>query len=628
MKLTSNWLYLFIILCITSFSGCNSLSPLTKAENARPVEAKNTKENKKNTVVNEKSAGVLPNSAKEAVGPLEIDSKQVSSQTNNVAVKQKTADNNEAVEPTDQELIDSALLYYETSNDFLEQGDQDNALNALDKAYSYLLKVDGTDNPELLQQREDTRLSISKRIIEVYSSGRPTAANGNHNAIPLDMNSYVQREIESFKNGERKFFLDAYARSGKYRPAIVKALKEAGLPAELSWLPLIESGFKNTAFSSARALGMWQFIASTGYRYGLKRDTWIDERMDPAKATAAAIGYLSDLHLMFGDWTTVLAAYNCGERRVQNEIDKQKIGYLDNFWDLYQRLPNETVRYVPRFLAVLHIINDPAAYGLELPELEDEVQYEEVTIDKQLSLATIAKSIDVDNDILKVLNPELRQDATPKTAYDLKLPVGKGEVLLANLSDIPATTYVAVPEKSTYASKTYHTVRSGDTLSTIAKKYKTSVKAIMSANGIKNQKALKVGARLKISTRKKVIIAEASPPSSDSAKSGAGVTKYVVKKGDSLYNIAKRNNTTVHSLTVLNGLSDINLSVGQELIISPGVSTASKDTETQKYTVRKGDYPAVIAKKYNMDLYDFLKINGLTPGSTIFPGQEVQVAVE
>jgi membrane-bound lytic murein transglycosylase D len=200
------------------------------------------------------------------------------------------------------------------------------------------------------------------------------------------MNRHVQKAIDLFTTGrEKEWFLKVYARSGKYRPAIVRELKEAGLPEELSWLPLIESGFSTVAISSARALGMWQFIASTGYKYGLNRDAWIDERMNPEKATKAAIAYLTELHQIFGEWTTALAAYNCGEARVLKEISTQKINYMDNFWDLYEKLPSETAFYVPKFLAVLHIVNNPSAYGIELPPLEKEIEYDKVNINKQFS---------------------------------------------------------------------------------------------------------------------------------------------------------------------------------------------------------------------------------------------------
>src|SRR3970282_2182076 len=163
---------------------------------------------------------------------------------------------------------------------------------------------------------------------------------------------------------------------------MIKAFHEAGIPEEISWLPLIESGFKVRALSRSRALGLWQFIPSTGYKFGLKRNTWIAERLDPAKSTAAAIAYLKELHQIFGDWATVLAAYNCGEGNVLRAIRGQKTDYLDNFWDLYGRLPRETARYLLRFLTVLTVLKDPSKYGFTLDELDTPVPYELVSIDK------------------------------------------------------------------------------------------------------------------------------------------------------------------------------------------------------------------------------------------------------
>jgi membrane-bound lytic murein transglycosylase D len=331
----------------------------------------------------------------------------------------------EIPEITPQRVLDSALEYCQASNELWEHGDLEGAIDALDTAYSLLLEVNTEEDPELLQQKEDIRFTISKRIIEAYAS-RLTTAQGNYNAIPLTMNSHVEKALASFQGRERDFFLGAYRRSGKYRPAIVKALNDAGLPEELSWLPLIESGFKVRALSRARALGLWQFIASTGYKFGLKRDHWVDERMDPEKSTNAAIAYLKELHQMFGDWTTVLAAYNCGEWGVLRRIRSQRINYLDNFWDLYELLPRETASYVPRFLAVLHILQDPEAYGFDLPPLEEPLEMEAVAINKQVHLKTIAERLEVDYDTLKELNSELRHNSTPPSAYTLRVPPGKG----------------------------------------------------------------------------------------------------------------------------------------------------------------------------------------------------------
>ena len=523
---------------------------------------------------------------------------------------------NTASYSTAQELIDAALAYCQASNDFWQQGELDNAIDALDKAYSLVLQLEGAD-PETLQEKEDLRITISKRIIEVYSS-RFTVANGTHKAIPLVTNSYVENAIASFKGKEKDFFLDAYARSGRYRPGIVRALNEAGLPEELSWLPLIESGFKVKALSKARALGIWQFIASTGYKYGLNRDTYVDERMDPEKSTKAAISYLTELHMIFGDWITALAAYNCGEMRVLKLINSQKINYLDNFWDLYQRLPSETASYVPRFLAVLHILNNPQEHGFALPPLEDELEYENVTINKQVHLKTIAERLGINVNNLEDMNPELRQGVTPKTAYSLKVIKGNGELLLSELDNIP----VYRPPVVTHVE---HRVRSGETLSVIAEKYRTSIKAIMDMNGLKSKDYLKVGWKLKIPTGRGYSSSEISPSSyTETAKNP---TEYIVKEGDSLWKIANRHNTTVNAIKEINGLKGSSLQVGQMLKLSPGI-TASRSFNTREYIVQEGDSPYLIAKRNQMDLYDFLNLNDLTPQSTIFPGQKVQIVAE
>ena len=462
-------------------------------------------------------------------------------------------------EKSDQEMLDSALESCETANYFWERGELDNALNSLDQAYSLILKVSPDDEPEILQQREDLRFTISKRIIEVYTS-RFTVANGYKTPIPLVMNTHVERALELYKGKDRQFFLDAYRRSGRYLPAIVRALKETGLPEELSWLPLIESGFKIRALSKARALGLWQFIASTGYKYGLVRDQWVDERMDFMKSTHAAIAYLKELHQIFGDWATVLAAYNCGEGRVLKCIQTQRINYLDNFWDLYARLPHETVFYVPKFMAVLHILNDPEAYGFDLPPLEEEPETEEVFIDKQVHLKVVAKHLGVPYGCLQDLNPALRRSCTPDRPYALRVPKGKGQVLLAALEDMP----VYRPPVPAYVM---HKVRKGDCLSLIARRYRTSVRAIMEFNGLKRSGYIKVGWRLKIPTRGAYSLDSKQPSPAPLHEVHGKTVEYVVRKGDSLWKIANRFATTTGAIQSLNQLHSTRLYIGQILLI-------------------------------------------------------------
>ncbi len=173
---------------------------------------------------------------------------------------------------------------------------------------------------------------------------------------------------------------------------------------------------------------MWQFIPSTGYKFGLTRDTYIDERMDPVKATAAAIAYLKELHHMFGDWMTVLAAYNCGEGRVLRTINSQNVNYLDNFWDLYEKLPRETARYVPRFLATLHIMKNKALYGLDSVKLDPPITYTVAPVARRSHLKNYASVIGVSEETLKLLNPELRKAITPSTTYNLKVPSDKKQL--------------------------------------------------------------------------------------------------------------------------------------------------------------------------------------------------------
>jgi membrane-bound lytic murein transglycosylase D len=515
-----------------------------------------------------------------------------------------------------QSRIDSAMGFYQASNEFWEQGELDSALEALDKSYALILEIEADGDSDVYQQKEDLRITIARRIVEVYAS-RVRVVNGDL-AIPLVMNEYIERQIKRFQGAERNFFIKAYIRSGRYRPMILAALKAEGLPQELSWLPLIESGFKVRALSPARALGMWQFIPSTGYKFGLHRSTWIDERMDPEKSTRAAIAYLQELHGLFGDWTTALAAYNCGEGRVLRTISNQKVQYLDDFWDLYTRLPGETAAYVPRFIAVLHIINDPAKYGFELPPVEKPASFEKVTINRQLQIKTIAANIGHSPDELRLLNPELREDVTPVGPYDLKVPIGTVEVLLAKLNDIPV--YIA-PVKRMVT----HRVRSGDTLSGIAVRYRSSVSAIKAENNLRSADRLRVGMRLRVPSRYRMDTPSRGSVTSKSLQDG--LQDYTVQKGDSLWLIARRSNTTTKTIQSVNNLTSTRLSIGQVLRI-PRAQTHERDIKTTNYFVQKGDSPYLIAERYKMSLAEFLQINNLTSTCTIFPGQTVQVAVQ
>lgn len=532
---------------------------------------------------------------------------------NNLEKRERRAKLNRKL--SNQKLLDMALDLCQSANELWNRGEIDSALDTLDQAYSLIIEIESND-PDIIQQRDDLRITIARRIVEIYSS-KFTTATGNGKEIPLVMNRYVKQAIRIFQTKERKFFIDAYRRSGRYRPMILKELKKAGLPSELSWLPLIESGFNVRALSRARALGLWQFIASTGYKFGLKRTTWVDERMDPEKSTKAAIAYLKELHQIFGDWTTALAAYNCGEERVLRCIRSQKINYLDDFWDLYSLLPQETAFYVPKFLAVLHIVTNPEKYGFKLPPEDDPVDVDRITVNKQLHLRTIAKYINVPYNTLKELNPELRHNCTPPNEpYQLKVPHGKGELLLAKLKDIPEW-HPNIP----YYVK--HRVRKGESLYILARKYNTSVRAIMRINRLKNSRFIRTGWILKIPVGRKKVYRTTTAKHIIYDRKGL---RYKVKRGDSLWKIARRFGVTIREIMLINKMKNPTLRIGQIIYIPSNlVRILRKDIKLKSYRVEKGDTPYEIAKRFGMKLSLFLKINNLTKNSLIFPGQVVMV---
>lgn len=514
-------------------------------------------------------------------------------------------------------FIDTALELCETAQEFWQKGELENALDALDQAYELITQIDTYDDPFLIQQKDDLRFMISKRILEIYAS-RNIVVNGNYNEIPLTINEHVQKEIDRFTTGrERKFFIDSYKRSGLYRPMILEALKNAGLPEELSWLPLIESGFKVNALSSARALGLWQFIPSTGYKFGLKRDYYVDERLDFEKSTMAAIAYMKELHQIFGDWSTVLAAYNCGEGRVLRVIRTQNVNYLDNFWDLYKRLPRETARYVPRFLATLHVINNLEKYGMNTIETYEPLDYETVKLTREAHLSAVAQTMNISEKNLKSLNPELRNNMLPGEEYTLRVPIGKSQVLMAKIDEIPAYSAQPAVRQGGTATLRHHKVRRGENISLIAKRYGVSIQAITNANRLNRNYLIVTGQTLKIPVAGSTVAR-----SKHKTSSSKQIINHAVRAGDSLWVLARRYGTTTKKIQELNGLRGSKLYIGQVLKID---SSSHSTHSRSKYRVTRGDTPFSIAKRHNISVRRFLELNNLHTNSKIYPGQSFYI---
>jgi membrane-bound lytic murein transglycosylase D len=544
-----------------------------------------------------------------------------------------------------QDKMEKALDLLEVADKLWENGDIENTLNTLDEAYALL--IEGNGDMAIAQEKDDLRLLIARRILAVYSS-KKTVLNGKNSEIPLIMNADVEKEISSFQGVERDNFIAAYQRSGMYRPAIVRALKKAGIPEEFFWLPLVESFFKINAYSRARALGLWQFIPSTGYKFGLSRDEWVDERMDVQKSTQAAIAYLKELHNMFGDWLTVLAAYNCGEGRVLRVMSRQNINYLDSFWDLYRQLPNETARYVPRLLATLHIVNNPQKYGFDLSTIEKPINFETVKVNKIMKLSDIAEKTGASEVDLNVLNSELRHKMTPNHEYDLKLPKEYLEKFNLVVNEIPESEKPRLLSVRTVFLK--HRVRKGETIASIARKYDVSDAVIISYNKLSSKKKLVQGAKLKIpiTREKNYAVGNGSRQKNDSRKI-ASSGRYKVKKGETLSMIARRFSVSPAQIKKLNKLKADKICIGQTLKLPQNEAETDAEDQTDKdvkkpakkskihksvlstndldklgtnkYIVTKNDSLHSIATKNNMNVARLLELNKISIDEKLVPGQ-------
>ncbi len=305
--------------------------------------------------------------------------------------------------------------------------------------------------------------------------------------VPIEMNPRVEAYIEHLTTKRRDEITAALERSGRYLPMMRQIFAEKGLPLDLVNLAYIESSFKLYAYSRARASGIWQFIKSTARKYGLKANWWVDERRDPVKATAAAADYLSNLYSLFQSWPLAIAAYNSGEGKVLRAIRRQK---TKNFWKL--KLPRETRFYVPAFMAMTIITKDPEKYGFA-PPLEQPWEVDQVPLPQSMDLRLLAKAAGVSTKELKELNPELRRLATPpEKGYLLNLPTGTEATFLDALAELPQTRRFVWRQ---------HRIRRGETLSTIARRYRTTVATLMQMNRLDDPHRIRAGTWITVPVR-------------------------------------------------------------------------------------------------------------------------------
>jgi membrane-bound lytic murein transglycosylase D len=390
--------------------------------------------------------------------------------------------------------------------------------------------------------------------------------------LPLMINDYVAGYINYFSTRGRGVFEGAWARSGRYRDMILRIFREEGVPQDLIYMAQAESGFKPMALSKARARGMWQFMASRGVGYGLRRTLWVDDRQDPEKATRAAARHLKDLYNQFGDWYLAMAAYNSGPGNVQQAV--KRTGYAD-FWELYKRnvLPGETKNYVPIILAMTIMSKNPVQYGLDAVQPDPPLKYDVVKVDYPVDLRLVAECVDAPLDALVNLNPSLLRRTTPKDQpFDLRLPEGTKSQY--------ETAIAAIPTEKRVVWR-YYKVGQGDTLAGVARKYHTTERAIAQANDLQGTE-LAAGDKLVI-------------PVNGAGTNGKIVysrypTRYKTHTGDTVLTVAEDFGVPPDRLRRWNRLKGNDLRRGKVLIVykplAPG--EADKSSARRRKTTRKG----------------------------------------
>lgn len=430
--------------------------------------------------------------------------------------------------------------------------------------------------------------------------------------MPIEWNERVENSIIYFQTVARQACETYLRRSGRYKGLMQRILREKGLPEDLVWLCLVESGFNPKAYSYARASGPWQFIASTGRKYGLKRNWWYDERRDFVKSTYAACDYLTFLYDKFKSWPLALAAYNGGEGRVGRAIKKCK---TNDFWKL--KLNRQTWKYVPLYMAATIIAKDPERYGFEV-EYDDPIRFDLVKVNQPVDLKKVAKSLGTSAAVLKELNPELRRGVTPPNypGYKLRIPAGTKKVFAQKFKGYDAKTSGLFVE---------HKVKKGQTLSHLSHRYGVPISAIMELNALTNRHRLSIGQRLIIPANKGAVAQKSSSSSSPKkTKKTSSTGTYMVKRGDTLGRLAAKFGTTTDKIKRLNGLRNPHrIYPGQKLKV-PGTSVNSSGL-FKDHVVKKGENLSYLAKKYGVSVSALMTANNLSSIHVLKIGQRLLI---
>ncbi|MFZ0307248.1 MAG: transglycosylase SLT domain-containing protein [Candidatus Sulfotelmatobacter sp.] len=492
------------------------------------------------------------------------------------------------------DLITKVETDFQAGLDAYQAGQTDAAKQDFDRAFNALLEsnldirsdnrlekefdriVEGVNHLDLGNLASDSEAQKSEPAPIDETNGITPAADPNvkakaqaeikstHSDLPLMMTDQVAGYISYFSSRGRGSFEHAFARSGRYHDMMVSILKEEGVPQDLIYLAQAESGFQPLAVSRAGARGIWQFMGSRGRGYGLQRSLWVDDRQDPEKSTRAAARHLKDLYKQFGDWYLAMAAYNSGPGTVQAAV--RRTGYAD-FWELYRRnvLPKETRNYVPIILAVTIMTKNLSQYGFDDVSMDEPTAFDTVTVNYPVDLRLVADCVDATPAQLQQLNPSLLRLSTPKEGtFELHLPVGTKEQYQTAIAAIPAGMRLWWR---------YPTVHSSDTLASLARNYHTTTKSIVEANHLD-------GMELQADAKVIIPVAPGKHPLSDTATYARRITRYKVRKGDTVQTVAENFGVPALMVRRWNGLRGDSLRGRTVLALHLPVTPSSESAST------------------------------------------------
>lgn len=482
-----------------------------------------------------------------------------------------------------------------------------------------------------------------------------TTAAVELDTISSEVNPLVDKWINYFQGRGRAHMERYLARSTRYEKLMKKVLRDNGLPEDLFYIALIESGFTSSATSHASAVGYWQFIRGTGKRYGLEINKFVDERRDPVVATQAAADYFKELYSMFGSWYLSMASYNVGEGKVKREIIKND---TRDFWELAKRkrLPKETINYIPKFNAAKLIAKNPDKFGFDGIDYLPPIEFDTMQFDSPVNLKTMAEKMNYNYEDFKALNPKFKGEIAPlsNNKLMLRIPVGMLESakIAANESKVDKVEFIADS-----GNTQIYKIKRGESLYTIARKFRTTVAYLRDLNVLPRKKRLRVGARIYVPDRtpskERKQIAKQSTPAASTESTDLkvntenlvdGVSKfYIVQNGDSLFSIAQKYNTTVQELKKINQIKRGRaLRIGVKLRLpSENIEKEAKPQEgsaknsmdsTQKrvkstrfHIVKRGENLKKISMKYDVSFDKLKKKNKIKNPSKILVGSRLEL---